>query len=84
MQVSALSLLEARQHLNLVHLEHFFPAVRFAGHASHVAPVRVDHLAQVLRVNWNLKLVAFGKEAVRFNQITRVDALCVTILQPVE
>ena len=44
----------------------------------------MDHLAQVLRVNRNLKLVALGEEAVRFNKIARVNALGVAILEPVE
>ena len=46
--------------------------------------MRVDHLAQILRVDWNLELVTFGEEPVGFDQVSGVDALRVAVPQPVE
>lgn len=83
-QVPALSLFKAGNHLHLVHLEHLFPAVGFVRHVRHVAPVWMDQLAQILRVNRDFELVALGEKSMRFDNVTGVHALCVTIAQPIE
>ena len=81
---TALCLLVAGNHLNLVHCKHLSPAISLSGHTSHVAPVRMDELTEILRVDRNLKLETLREQAMHFDQISSINLLTVTVPPSIE
>lgn len=74
----------AADDLQLIHLDHLFPAVAAIRHTGHVALVWMDHLTEVAWADRHLECEAFGKHSVRFDKARAHDALSVTIPVPIE